>query len=243
MIWPVLCWSSWRGGLGWRWLAAVFLVGVPFGLFYLHGLAQPGVISTLDGETILRMGDYLLRLFGLPWSHSPALVGPARLVGLLTVGCGIYAILRFGLLGAPRSRLDRIAVALLMFSFLIAALIIYGRLNTAPNRPMPIRYALFTSLAQVGLLLLAAPATARLWAGRTGPVIKGALLAGAVLFLVQQVASGRAGVEGVLQYTNAYRAFEAGHASEDQKALVVGPPWILRVLDFAHAKGLFQPER
>jgi hypothetical protein len=108
---------------------------------------------------------------------------------------------------------------------------------------MPIRYALFTSLAQVGLLLLAAPAIARLWAGRTGPVIKGALLTGAVLFLVQQVASGRAGVEGVQQYTSAYRAFEAGHASEDQKALVVGPPWIVRVLDFAHAKGLFQPER
>jgi hypothetical protein len=243
MIWPVLCWASWRGGLGWRWLAAVFLVGVPFGLFYLHGLVQPGVISTFDGETILRMGDYLLRLFGLPWSHSPALVDPARLVGLLTVGCSIYAVLRFGLLGAPRSRLDRIAVALLMFSFLIAALIIYGRLNTAPDRPMPIRYALFTSLAQVGLLLLAAPAIARFWDRRTGSVIQGALLIGAVLFLVQQVASGRAGAAGVLQYTNAYRAFEAGHASDDQKALVVGPPWILRVLDFAHAGGLFQPER
>ena len=243
MIWPVLCWASWRGGLGWRWLALICVVGVPFGLVYVHGLSQPGVISALDGETILRIGDYLLRLFGLPWSHSPALVNPARLVGLLIICCGLYAILRFGIVGAPRTRLERIAIGLLMFSFVIAALITFGRLNTAPERPMPIRYALFTSLAQVGLLLVAAPSIARLWAGRARHAVEATALIGALLLLAQQVSAGRAGIDGVRQYTAAYRAYDAGRASDDQKRLVGGDPWVSQVFDFAHAKGLFLPGR
>ena len=74
-------------------------------------------------------------------------------------------------------------------------------------------------------------------------MIQGALVVGAVLFLVQQVAGGRAGVEGVQQYTNAYRAFEAGHASDIRRCLWLVRPGYVRVLDFAHARGLFPPER
>ena len=243
LIWPVLCWAAWRGGLGWRGIGVLFLVGVPFGLFYMHGVEPTSLVSTFDGATLLRIADYLLRFFGLPWSHSSALVNPARLIGLATIGCGAYAILRFGIFGTPRSRLERIAIALLMFSFMTAVVIVFGRLNTAPDREMPIRYALFTSLAQVGLLLFAAPSFARLWAGEARPLLQGAVLIVALVFLGQQVVAGRAGVEGVRQYTAAYRAYEAGQASDQQKQLVGGDKWVQRVFDFAHAQGLFSPER
>jgi hypothetical protein len=243
LIWPVLCWAAWRGALGWRWIAALFFVGVPFGLFYIHGVKPTVLVSTFDGGTLLRIVDYFLRLFGLPWSHSAALVNPGRLIGLATIGCGVYAILRYGIFGAPRSRLERIAIALLMFSFMTAGLIVLGRLNTAPDREMPIRYALFTSLAQVGLLLFAAPSFARAWAGRASPFLQGGVLICALLFLGQQVEAGRVGIEGVRQYTAAYRAYEAGMASEQQKGLVGGDRWVQRVFDFTHAQGLFPPER
>jgi len=243
LIWPVLCWAAWRGRLGWRWIALLFLIGVPFGLFYMYGVKPTPLVSTFDSGTLLRIADYLLRFFGLPWSHSPALVNPGRFVGLATIGCGAYAILSFGILGRPRSRLERIAIGLLLFSFMTAAVIVMGRLNAAPDREMPIRYALFTSLAQVGLLLFAAPSFAKAWAGRASPLLQGVVLFGALLFLGQQVAAGRAGVEGVRQYTAAYRADEAGLASDQQKALVGGDAWAQRVFDFVHAQGLFPPER
>jgi hypothetical protein len=243
LMWPVLCWAAWRSRLGWRWIAILFLVGVPFGLVYMHGVKPTELISTFDGGTMLRIGDYLLRFFGLPWSHSAALVNPGRIIGLATIGCGAYVILRFGIFGTPRSRLERIAIGLLLFSFMTSVVIVIGRLNTAPDREMPIRYALFTSLAQVGLLLFAAPAFAKAWAGRASLLLQGAVLAGAVLFLGQQVVAGRAGIEGVRQYTAAYRADEAGLASDQQKELVGNQIWAQRVFDFVHAQGLFPPER
>jgi hypothetical protein len=243
LIWPVLCWAAWRGGLRWRWIAPLLFIGLPFGLFYVHGVKPTPLVSTFDGSTLLRIADYLLRFFGLPWSHSSALVNPGRFIGLATIGCGAYAILRFGIFGAPRSRLERIATGLLLFSFMTAIVIVMGRLNTAPDREMPIRYALFTSLAQVGLLLFAAPSFARAWAGRASPLLQGAVLIGALLFLGQQVVAGRAGVEGVRQYTAAYRADEAGQASDQQKQLVGDDGSVQRVFDFVHAQGLFRPER
>ena len=43
-----------------------------------------------------------------------------RAVGLATLILGVYAVLRFGILAPPRSRLDRIAVGLLLFPMLAA---------------------------------------------------------------------------------------------------------------------------
>jgi hypothetical protein len=178
----------------------------------------------------------------LPWSHAPALVNAGRILGTATVIAGAYVVLRFGILGKPRSRLDRIATGLLMFSFLAAAAITIGRLNTAPDREMPIRYALFTSLAQTGLLLIAAPWLSRLWVGMRLPVVQAIALAGALLFLVQQVMGGQAGARGVQQYTAAYRAYENGNATWQQEKMIGHWEYVGPVLDYLHSRGLFPPE-
>ena len=108
---------------------------------------------------------------------------------------------------------------MLLFSFMTAAAITAGRLNAAPDREMPIRYALFTSLAQVALLLVVAPSLARLWATGWRRLGQAVVLLGAVLFLGQQILAGRAGAEGAARYTAAYRTLEAGKWSRDRATL------------------------
>jgi hypothetical protein len=240
LAWPVLIWAAWRGGLGLRWIVLIGLVGALVIAAYLHGWSENGNTLNLISVTPLRMADYVIRFLGLPWSHSLNLVNFGRAVGAATLGFGSYAILRFGLLQAPRSRLDRIAIGMLLFSFMTAAVITVGRLNAAPDREMPIRYALFTSLAQVALLLVVAPSLARLWATGWRRLGQAVVLLGAVLFLGQQILAGRAGAEGAAQYTAAYRTLEAGKWSRDREDLVGNSVNVQQVLNFAHAHGLYR---
>ena len=132
---------------------------------------------------------------------------------------------------------------MLLFSLMTAALIAASRVNTAPDREMPIRYALFTSLTQVSLLLIAAPWLGRVWAGSRRWVAQAVVLLGAVLFLGQQILGGRAGAEGAAQYTAAYRAMEAGKWSPDQEGMVGNPANVGRVLRFVHAHRLYRADR
>ena len=41
IIWPVLLWAAWRGGLSRGWLIAVALTGIAFIAVYLLGLRSP----------------------------------------------------------------------------------------------------------------------------------------------------------------------------------------------------------
>jgi hypothetical protein len=243
LAFPVLHWAAWRGGLGLRWIAIIWLVGALLIPAYVSGLGKNDVAPSLDAMTLLRLGDYVIRFLGLPWSHSPSLVNFGRAIGLATAGFGGYVLLRFGIFQRPRSRLERIAIGMLLFSFMTAALIAASRVNTAPDREMPIRYALFTSLAQVSLLLIAAPWLGRIWAGSRRWVAQAVVLLGAVLFLGQQILGGRAGAEGAAQYTAAYRAMEAGKWSPDQEGMVGNPANVGRVLRFVHAHGLYRADR
>ncbi len=243
LVLPVLVWTAWRGGFGWRWTVAALVVMAALPAVYFPTEKSMPLVTTFDGQTLLRICDYILRFFGLPWSHSPALVNAGRLIGLATILGGVFVIFRFSVIGRPRSRLERIAVGLLLFIFLLSGAITIGRLNTAPEREMPIRYAMFTSLAQVGLLLAAAPWLCRLWIGFRRPVVQVAALAVALLLLVQQVLGGQAGARVVEQYTAAYRAYESGNASGEQNRIVGTPVNVDRALDFIHAHGLFPPER
>jgi hypothetical protein len=243
LIWPVLHWAAWRGKLGLRWLVLLWLIGAPFIAFYMKGIVNQGGVTTIDGPTLLLMMDYLLRFLGLPWSHSWQLVNLGRVIGFAVLVGGTFAILRFGILRPPRGRMERIAIGLLLFSFMTAAVITFGRLNTAPDRPMPIRYALFTSMAQVGLLMVAAPRLSRLWAGRWHGLVQAVILAVGVLLLGQQVLAGQAGVEGAAQYTTAFRDFEAGRTNPDQEEFIGDQRAAERVLVFLHAHGLYRANR
>ncbi len=242
LVLPVLVWIAWRGGYGWRWTLAALALTVAVPAAYFPTQHALPLVTTFDTPTLFRMADYILRFFGLPWSHSPALVNAGRLIGLMTIVASIYVVLRYGVFGRPRSRLDRIAVGLLLFTFLIAGAITFGRLDTAPEREMPIRYAMFTSLAQVALLLATAPWLCRLWVNLKQPAVQTVMLLAAVLLLVQQVLGGQAGARVVQQYTAAYRAYESGNSTWEQDRLMGAPRYANRALDFIHAHGLFPAE-
>lgn len=242
LVLPVLVWIAWRGAFGWRWVLAALAVTVAVPAIYFPTQHALPLVTTFDGPTLLRMADYTVRFFGLPWSHSPALVNVGRLIGLATILAGAFIVLRYGVIGRPRNRLDRIAVGLLLFTYLIAGAITFGRLDTAPEREMPIRYALFTQLAQVGILLAASPWLCRLWMNLKRPAVQSAMLCAAVLLLVQQVLGGQAGARVVQQYTAAYRAYESGNATWAQDRLMASPRYANRALDFIHAQGLFPAE-
>lgn len=243
LAWPVLHWAAWRGGLGWRWIACIWVVGGVLIVAYLDGLSEKAVVTAFDPMTFLRLADYAIRFLGLPWSHSHSLVWFGRAVGAAVAAMGGYFILRFGLIGRPRNRLERIAVGILLFSFGMAALIALARVNTAPEREMPIRYALFTSMAQVALLLLAAPYLAKIWSGNRRRIMQAAILVFALLLTGQQILSGQAGAAGVAEYTHAYRRFAAGQWSpEIGRLLGTNKASDDRALTYITAHGLYRAD-
>ena len=211
IIWPVLVWAAWRGGLPRVWLVAVILVGAAFITLYVPGLRSHGALGSLDPARLARMLDYAVRFLGLPWSHAGAFLWFGRLAGGVILAVGLYLLLVRGVLRAPRSRLERIALGLLFFALLMAALAGVGRVDIATDREMPVRYSVFTAMGQTGLLLLLAPWLARIWNDvprrrRLQVCVVGACL----LLLAQQVVAGRAGAEVARQYAGAYRQFSAG---------------------------------
>jgi hypothetical protein len=211
LIWPVLLWAAWRGGLGRIWLVAVALLGAGFIAVYVPGLHSHGRLGSLDPLRLLRMLDYAIRFLGLPWSHAAGLVWPARLAGAAILAAGLFALLRRGLWGARPGRLERLAIGMLLFALLIAALAGVGRVDIATDRAMPIRYSIFTAMAQLGLLFLAVPWLDRAWARPARRrAIQAAILALALVLLGQQLVAGRAGAAVAAQYAEAYRKFASG---------------------------------
>ncbi len=211
IAWPVLLWAAWRGGLGARWLIAIALLGAAFIAFYLLGLHSRASIGVLEPLRVLRMLDYSIRFLGLPWSHSPALVWPSRVIGGLILAAGLIVLVKRGLLAPAPSRLMRIALGLLLFALLMAALGGAGRVDVATDREMPIRYSIFTAMAHLGLLFAAAPWLARLWAAPSQRrLLQAGMLALAAFLLVQQVVAGEAARRVAIAYAEAYRDFASG---------------------------------
>ena len=209
IIWPVLVCIAWRGGLSRGWILAVILVGAAFIALYVPGIKTHASLGALDAERIWRMLDYAIRFMGLPWSHSPSFTWFGRLAGWVISVLGLQFLLLRGLLGPPRSRLERIALGLMLFALLMAALAGAGRVDIATDREMPVRYSVFTAMGQIGLLLLLAPSLARLWEARRR-LLQAIVLGVAVLLLAQQVVAGRAGATVARQYAESYRQFASG---------------------------------
>lgn len=78
LVWPVLMWSAWRGGLGWGWIATIACAGGLFITLYLWGLPSSALSISFNIDRIVRTLDYAIRFLGLPWSHMPQLVWPAH---------------------------------------------------------------------------------------------------------------------------------------------------------------------
>lgn len=209
----VLLWGAWAVGLGRAWLITIGLIAGVLFVVYLPGIPTDQVDHLLDWTALPNLADYYIRLLGLPWSHASSLVWLGRLVGCMVFGASIVTLFRSRTLRRPVGRLERMGLALLMFSLLITAIVAIGRWNWGPERPVAIRYGIFAALAQAGLLLANTSWLNWLWQRGHRRPLQWATLGAATVLLVQQVAAGQAAVAVILQYKNGYREFAAGQAT------------------------------
>ncbi|HVZ09814.1 hypothetical protein [Rhodopila sp.] len=224
LAWPVLLWSAWRCRAGTGWLVAIVVTGGVYGVAYLHGLVlSPGGVATgLSASARLgRQLGYLLAYLGLPLSRVPALRLFGEALGLVLLLAAIAAIVRFGLLGPAITRLERIAVGLIMFSLGGAALAALGRSQFAAGIELPVRYTVLVTPLHVGLLALGLrwladhPRTDR-WPGAV--LAGGAALA--VVLLAQQAVGGRTAVAAADVMRGRIARFYAGQHDPEIEKLV-----------------------
>jgi len=214
LIWPALMWSAWKGGLRWCWIVGIACVGTLFIAVYLWNLPSPPVSRFMDFDHLIRSFDYVIRFLGLPWSHMHELVWPARLIGLSIFILGSLAFVCVSLRVCV-SILQRLGVALILFSFLIASAAALARVDVAVDREMPIRYGIFVVLAHLGLLLWSLDFLERLWHGAHRRSFQWLILAICLTWVGQQIVIGQFAVEEAKRYKDAWSRFVAGDWTPD----------------------------
>ena len=238
----VLLWVAWAGGLSRAWLITIGLTaGILFAV-YLPGMPTGQLDHLMDRTALPKLADYYVRLLGLPWSHTSSLVWLGRLIGCMVLGASIVTLFRSRTLRRPVDRLERMGLALLMFSLLITAVVAVGRWNWAPDAPVSIRYGIFAALAQAGLLLANTAWLNWVWQNGYRRPFEWATLVAAAALLVQQVAAGQAAVEVTTQYKESYREFAAGQGTgaTARPVFLGSAAESQRVLGIIHDLGIYQ---
>jgi hypothetical protein len=227
IIWPILVWSAWRSRAGRVWMIAVAVTGALFSMAYLYrlpsaALGDAGPLAALGSQDdVLRTADYAITYLGLPWTRSAALLTPGRLLGVLLLAGGLWAAIRWGIVRGETTRLERLAVALILFALGTACLAALGRAGIDIDTRVPVRYSVFVAPLHIGLLLLAWPVvvTWRVRGGAVRPAQAVAVTSG-VLLLAQQVLSGQAAVSTTRAMRGTIDRFIAGEQTEEMKAVV-----------------------
>lgn len=207
LIWPTLLWIAWRTGCPWRQIGMIALVGTVEWFVYLRDDAMVERIAS-DAAGALQFADYTIRLLGLPWSRAPALVWFGRSVGAAVLATGVWLVIRTTLPHTSPPRLQRIGAALILFASMTAAAVAVARGGIAEE--LPIRYAIFAALAQIGIVFAAAPAWPKHVAALRSPAVCAVALLVLLAFLAQQVASGFAAVSVTRRSAELWRQFAAG---------------------------------
>ena len=229
VVWPILLWLAWSGRAGRRWTLAVVVVGVAFLGVYSRGLSpalaagvaavtRVGSVDDLAGRA-----NYLLTYMGLPWTRSTALILGGRIVGGLLLIAGTWAVVQRGVLRRPTRRLERIALALIMFSIGTAFMATAGRADAGGGGEVlvPVRYSVLLIPLHVGLLWLAASALQRFWDSPRGrSIVATALAAASVLLLGQQVAAGESAEARAIRMRAALARFDNGETDPEMTTIV-----------------------
>jgi hypothetical protein len=257
VLWPVLLWVTWRGRAGWTWAATVACVGTTFVVLYTRGMPIPlSTSSALRGDAqfyaqahLLKIGDYLLTYMGLPWTRASALAVVGRLIGAILLVVGVASIVRRGVLRPPASRLERIAISLIMFSLATAALAAIGRVDERADVEVPVRYSVYLAPLHVGLLCLVLPWVSGRWRVLNHRRISQVtVLTVASLLLVQQVAAGRAAAATTQTITATIDRFIGGKRDPQMTRFVSSDlNYADQVFDMMKREGIYigrrRPER
>ena len=230
-VWPILFWIAWRAGAERKWLWTIVGVGAALLIVYARGLSL--TLSVVSGGTdqeialadeLATRANYLFAYMGLPWTRAPALFVSARLVGALLFVTAAGVVFWRGFYRAPRGRLERIAISLMMFSLASGLLAAIGRAHmpAIDGVLVPVRYSVLLIPLHVGLLLVASPVLERLWASRARLFAVSLCVAGAcAVSLVQQVVAGSAAVSNAERIRATIERFQAGQ-SDAGMATVIG---------------------
>jgi len=204
LAWPILFWIAWRERLNRGWLATLAGVGIVYSLFYARGLyllgLQPALhkdpASFISPTHLYGVSYYFFAFLGLPLTRAPTfgLIGPTVGVALFLVGLSAALIATFS--NRLNTRLDRIAIGMILLAFGSAALAAVGRSDLIDGLKIPVRYTMFATALQVGLLCIILPRAlpyfgrpqARILLCATGFML-------AILLLIMQVFIGRSAAQ------------------------------------------------
>jgi MFS family permease len=246
LAWPILLWMAWRERLSWRWLVTLAAVGGAYGLVYAQGLYLLGLAPALakDAASFLsaahlgKLLDYFFAFLGLPLTRAAGLGPIGRVIGAALFAAGLFAMLVASLSRHLSTPLDRIAIGMVLLAFGSAALAALGRADLADEVAVPVRYTLFATALQVGLLCLVLPRVVR-YGERSRLLASAGGLVVAVALLVQQVVVGRAAVEIVDAIAQEADCFAQGaHAGEVSKVVTRAPADAQAVLAALRQQGL-----
>jgi hypothetical protein len=200
LAWPILLWIAWRERLGPVWLITLTGAGIAYCLFYVQGIYFLGFssASAKDAATFVgvahlyKLLDYFFAFLGLPFTREPelGLIGPA--MGGLVFLVGSAALLFATCSNRMSTRLDRIAIGMILLGFGAAVLAAVGRGDMSDEVKVPVRYTIFVSALQVGVLCILLPRTVRHFGvGRARIFQCSACVVFAAILLILQIFIGR----------------------------------------------------
>ena len=196
--------------------------------------------AQVGGNHVGKMAEYFVTYAGMPWS-SVRLLSRVRLaIGLVAIAVGAALVWRGSRRQGDAGRLERIGLDLILFAIVTAAMAAVGRVDQTDGVIVPVRYAVFMSVFQVGVVCVLAPEIAERWAGVKRFAVPAAL-ALALALLAQQVAAGMS----VLQTSQIIRReiadFEAGARRADMRQTIFPDfNYALRVEAECRRRGLYQ---
>ncbi len=106
-------------------------------------------------------------------------------------------------------RLERLGLALVLFTLLLATAAAFARSDFGEDREMPIRYGELLVLAHIGLLLSSLRFLQRAWCGAYRRSLQWLALGISIALLGQQIVAGRLAVKEADQYKESWSRFVA----------------------------------
>ena len=220
-VWPVLALSAWRSRMT-RWLLATAIVAGGFLIaLYLWDSHNIATAQRAGGSVrhAIRMADYFLLYCSAPWSLM-RILKPARLaIGAIAALVGVVWIARGPRRTGPAGRIERIGLDLIAFALITAAMAAIGRVDENPEIAVPVRYAIFMSAFDVGVVCVLVARMTQDWPVSRGRAMTAAL-AMAALLLGQQVAAGASLIRSSAHVRAVIAAFDSGRRTPEMLRLI-----------------------
>jgi len=251
LAWPILLWIAWRERLNQGWLAILAGIGIVYILFYAQGLYFLGLAPALNSDAasfvsathLQKIMYYFFAFLGLPFTREPALELIGCVIGATLFSAGLFAVLIATFSNRLGTRLDRIAIGMILLAFGSAALAAVGRVDLIDGMKVPVRYTIFATALQAGLLCIVLPRAVRHVASPRGRLIQCSLgLMLALVLLIMQVFIGRSAVRIAETISRDADCFAQGAQTGPVSTVVTrAPDDAKKVLTALHQQGLLAP--